>query len=302
MYRFAAIIAVLFAFAPAVFAEPSNPAPPQRTSKRVITISRGTQPSKRPVTGKLTLIALPPSGIQPSSVIFYVDDKEIGKCEHRPYGVEWDSIGASDGEHCAVWKAFGPDNREIETGKVTLVVTNNGLKTPSAEPAAAAKPQMAQYSSKEHKVSLVYPAGWTVKDQSISVSKDWDEGYWLVLSTDPVAQAVYVVNIRHRMLKMEHTPESYLKSTPYLADWQQTNISGRTAFMTTAGLPSANRVVHRIQMIEGRHLWMINCIDTSGKAIDESKALVIQIAGSIKPSEAKNEEPQKPEDGEDIEE
>ncbi|MEN6519996.1 MAG: hypothetical protein ABFD46_02450 [Armatimonadota bacterium] len=301
MYRFAAIIAVLFALVSTALAEPSNPAPFQKTSKRVITISRGIQPSKRPAAGKLTLIALPPSGIKPSSVVFYVDDKEIGKCERRPYSVEWDSIGASDGEHSAVWKALGPDNQEIETGKVTLIV-NNEPKIPSAGPDAVSKPQMERYSSREHKVSMEYPAEWTVKDQSGSVSKDWDEGYWLVLSTDPVAQAVYVVNIRHRLLKKEHTPESFLKSTPYLADWQQTSVSGRAAFVTTAGLPSANRVVHRIQMIEGRHLWMINCVDTSGKSVDDSKALVMQIAGSIKPSAAQNEDLPKPEDIKDIEE
>lgn len=267
--------------ASAVLAEPST----QKESKRSVGIHRGTSPVKYPVVGKVMLIALTPIGVQPSTVVFYLDNKEIFRIERRPYSTDWDSVVVADGEHPAAWKAFDADNKELAAGNITLVVANgskpilNGNQ-PNDNSAVAEIP-MERYLSSQHKVNLEYPADWTVKDQSASIPKDWDEGYWLVLSADPVAEALYVVNLRHRLLQTAHTAESFLKYTPYLSDWQRTDIAGRTAFVTTAGLSSAKRVVHRIQMLDGRHLWMINFVDTSGRSVDESKALMMRIAGSI---------------------
>jgi len=280
MFRIAIIVIAAAILASAVIAEPTAPVPVQKENKRSVGIHRGTSPVKHSAVGKIMLTAFIPIGVQPSTVVFYLDNKEISRVERKPYSTDWDSTAVTDGEHLASWKAFDADDKELAAGSITLVVSNGSINQTKDNNAKAEIP-MERYFSSLHKISFEHPAGWTVKDQSASVPKDWKEGYWLVLSTDPVAEALYVVNIRHRLLQTVHTSESFLKNTPYLSDWQQADIAGRPAFVTTAGLPSAKRVVHRIQMLDGRHLWMINFVDTSGRPADESKALMMKIAGSI---------------------
>lgn len=162
--------------------------------------------------------------------------------------------------------------------------------TPSIRPIQPPHPEpkpsgdFTKYSSDSYDISIDHPATWSVKDQTSGLPKGWKSGYWLVVSTDPVAQSSCVVNVRHRMLDREHTADTFAKFTPYVASWTRSEINGRPVFSTTAGSAENKRVVHRIMMLDGRHLWMMNCIDTSGKSAEESRKIFLHIAQSLAPA------------------
>jgi hypothetical protein len=78
-----------------------------------------------------------------------------------------------------------------------------------------------------------------VKDELSNAAKHNKDSYWLILSTDPVAQAEQVVNLRFKQLQREHTTESFIDFTPYVANWDKTESNGRTIFSTTVGTQEA---------------------------------------------------------------
>ncbi|HOP80957.1 MAG TPA: hypothetical protein PLZ21_10375, partial [Armatimonadota bacterium] len=239
-----------------------------------------------------------------ATVCFYLDNTETGRVDRRPYAIELDTTRVADGEHSVKWSALDASGNEISKGSIFLVVTNKMRLDPekigsSAGPIpgiddesdssgqtadkTASGVEVVTYSNSDYDISLKHPIEWSVKDQTAALPDDWNKGYWLVISTDPVADAGHVVNIRHRLMQQEHTAESFIKFTPYVADWEQVSVKGRIVFVTTSGSPAAKRVMHRLMMLDGRHLWMMNCIDTTGEPAEKSKALFLQISESIEP-------------------
>lgn len=276
---------------------------PSGPTDRVISIPVGRDATKRPASSKVLLFAALPADQHIDAVVFYVDDKEIGRGKQQPYRAEWDSTRVKEGEYAARWSALDAKGAELASGSVTLVVANKVAPPPVVRPPrrvpspvrperpttsgptpAPAAPDFVTYSSAEHAVRIDHPAGWVVKDETTSLPKGWQEGYWLIFSTDPLSSATYVVNLRHKLLQREHTAESFAKYTPYLATWEETTINGRPVFLTTAGTPDAKRVVHRVMILDGRHLWMMNCIDTSGKPAAQSKEIFMRMVKSLAPA------------------
>ena len=140
---------------------------------------------------------------------------------------------------------------------------------------------LVNYRNDKYGVSIQHPSGWKVKNQSRSLPKDWVGGYWLVLSTEPVAKATSVVNIRHKLEPKDQTPESFAETSTYVKSWERIDINGRPALVTSAGMASSKRVVHRAIILGGRHVWMANLIDTSGKPESESKGLFMRMLQSL---------------------
>jgi len=281
----------------------SPPTPGQRTetSKRII-IPAVKSEIKRNVSGSISISCSTPPNQVISSVVYYIDDKEVGRASATPFTINWNSATASNGEHIIRWSGLNENNKEVASGSMIITVSNksdstqsvttntrnvNGTTPPNSSSGekpvtpTTAPMQWTVYGNEKHKIWFEYPLAWTVKDQSSTLGKDWPGGYWFVVSTDPVASAEIVINIRHKLLSREHTSESFLKYNSYLTSWDQTDISGRDAFTTTDGTPALKRVVHRAIILEGRHCWMLRCIDTSGKPDSDSRSIFMRIAESL---------------------
>lgn len=269
--------------------------PPPGPKRNYLAIQPGSQQDKKSVSGDQVVFAMVPSDVTAEKVVFYVDGGEVGASTNRPYYIAWNSASVSNGDHFLRWVAVDAEGAELSSGTTDLAVSNNDKTSEnppdseSSEEEASDAPsddlasisEYAKYSNADIDVSFEYPAQWTVKDNSEGVPSDWEKGYWLVISTEPIAQSICVVNLRHRLLKQEHTAESFAKYTPYVADWDKESINGRPAFITTAGKPEDDRVVHRVMMLDGRRLYMLNCIDTSGGAVSVSRAILMRIVQSI---------------------
>lgn len=283
-----------------------------------IPVDGGNRPAiNRPVRGKITIHAVPSSNDQISSVVFHIAGKEVGRASTSPYCTDWDSTTMQDGPYPAKWTALSANGEQIESGSMTLMVSNSSQppSTPRSTSNSAngnlvnsvngslskktnsptttnttksSSPQFVAYSSPKYDVKLEYPSDWTVKDQSSGVDKSWKNGYWLVFCTDPIDQAPYVVNLRYRLLAQSHSASSFVKFNPYLAKWQTTNINGRTVFITTTGTESSKRVTHRAMVLDGRKLWMLNCIDTTGSPSANSRAIFMKMLESLSTAEAIN--------------
>lgn len=292
--------------APAPIAAPvPAPVPAPASMPRLVQIPPMKSPAKAHVQGKLKLEALY-RGLEAKSVTFYIDDKEIGRAAAKPYSVEWDSAGVADGAHVARWSALGANGQEIGNGSLSIIVGNQpqppsapsgiGISPgpphpvrPSVPPPShglTLTPGFTTYTNAEYGIRIEHPIGWTVKNETKNVEKDWVKGYWLVFSTDPVSKAKYVVNLRHRLGNTDQTPESFAKTDPYVLQWTRTNVNGRSAFTTTAGSPSSKRVVHRMIVLGGPHIWMLNMMDTSGKPAIESREVFMRIVNSLAPIDA----------------
>jgi hypothetical protein len=276
------------------------------------------------VAGKITLAAVISSQTKPSEVVFYVDDKEVGRVAQTPFRCEWETASIPDGEHAAKWIALSAEGSELATGSTVLIVSNKGASSqkpspegPAPGPSTRLKPPVTPekkpvvpkpeaeftcYSSDSYDLSIEHPATWSVKDQTSGLPRGWKGGYWLVVSTDPLADATCVINLKHRMLDREHTADSFVKYTEYVASWGRSIINGHPVFTTTAGSPESKRVVHRVMMLDGRHLWMMNCIDTSGKPIDESRVLFQRIVQSLAPAGTPADAPVETPDDDKVEE
>lgn len=261
--------------------------PPDAASTNVkpvqyVVIHAGESDQKPLVDGIVQLRAVVPNKLHAKTVIFYTDGRKFSQDSALPYFTKWDSTSVEAGEHIIKWAALDAEGTELDTGSVVLL-TKSPVVNPSNNdvPSEGLGEALAQYSSPLRGVRFTFLAAWTVKDQTASLPNTWEDGYWFVLSTDPVAQATCVINIRHKLLQQEHTPNSFVKYTPYLKTWEKTMIKGRYAFTSSTGSPENKRVTHRIMMLDGKHLFMLNCIDTSGEAPEISKETLMIIAVSI---------------------
>lgn len=282
-------IAVAVVLALAASGQITHSAPAGKTGaqrKSVVVIPRGAVQVKRVVSGTAILIAALPVNINAVAVVVYIDDNEIGRVSERPYRVEWDSTTTADSEHMSKWMAIDDQGREMASGSVMLQVRNHPPNTeaelPSRKVGGANLDRFASYISSKHNVRISHPEEWIVTDQSAALPGGWQEGYWLIFSTEPISDAEIVINLRHRLLNREHSWESFVKYTPYVAEWNKKESGGRIIFSSTAGSQSAKRVVHRAMILQGRHLWMMNCIDTSGedpaRSLDLLRTMVESLA------------------------
>lgn len=298
------------------------PAPAPGPMPRLVQIPSAKSPAKAHVQGKLKLEAQY-RGPDAKAVAFFIDAKEIGRVLAKPYLLDWDSTGISDGVHVAKWSALGATGQELGSGSLTIIVGNQpsspyAPSAPSAPSDTGIAPMPAHsvvpvvpppahpilptvpppghpltltpgfttYTNAEYGIRIEHPIGWTVKNETKNVEKDWVKGYWLVFSTDPIAKAQYVVNLRHRLADKDQTPEGFAKTDPYVLQWTRTIVNGRPAFTTTAGSPSSKRVVHRMIVLGGQHVWMFNLMDTSGKPAGDSREVFMRIVNSLSPIEA----------------
>lgn len=274
----------------AVAEPPQPPSAPVAApaGSRLLVVPRGKLSISRPVRGKVKLVAAVSGTLKPDAVVFYADDAEIGRVNQKPYSAEWDTSSVLDGEHkvrwSARWSAVDAQGNELAAGVATLIVKNQSeASAPGGSMSAQVVPvlpEFVRYSSSRYGFGIEHPKGWTAKVQRLAGSAG---GYWLIFSTEPIALAAYVVNLRHKLLQREHTPESFTRFTPYVADWNRRGLSGRTIFSTTAGTVEAKRVVHRAMILNGRHLYMMNCIDTSGASPEYSKTIFTKMVDTLSP-------------------
>jgi hypothetical protein len=136
------------------------------------------------------------------------------------------------------------------------------------------------YDSKRLGFKLQYPAGWKVSDHTAEMKPKETGGFWVAFCS-PEPTPKLTVNFRHKLLKKATTPESYAKFNPYLLDWARVSVNGKPAFETTQGSAEAKRTVHRKMIIDGKDIWMFNCIDQTGKPSGESKLIFDQIVNSF---------------------
>lgn len=287
LFIIAAVMLVSSAFSqgPAVAVEHGRRAEIARS----VSIPPGSTGIRRTVAGKLKFLALVPARVQTLVVTFYVDDKEVGSAGKRPYDSVWDTAQIKDGDHSARWIALDDRGAEIANGAIALIVNNSsspsaaGSEGPVVDVTGGAPVKFTTYSSPAYGIRIDYPSIWAVKDESRALPEGWGpEGYWLVFSTAPIPRARYVVNVRHRMLDRVHTADSFVQFTPYVSAWERTSTEGRVVFLTTVGTAANKRVIHRAMLLSGRHIWMMNCIDTSGNVAEESKKTFMHMVESLK--------------------
>jgi hypothetical protein len=67
----------------------------------------------------------------------------------------------------------------------------------------------------------------------------------------------------------------------YLLQWNKVTVNDKTAFETTQGSAESSRVVHRKMIVDGKHIWMFNCIDQTGMPAADSKVMFDQVDNSL---------------------
>jgi hypothetical protein len=246
-----------------------------KSKSRTVVIAAGRSPVKLSVQGRLKFVA-GYSGVSTAKMTFSVDGMPIGELEKRPYSVDWESDSVPMAEHVVAWKAFDSNGQEVASGNMTLVTGK-----PVEQPGEVNTGAPTSYTNETYGITIEHPSGWSAKDESKNLESGWNEGYWIVLSADPLSKATNVFNLRHRLSDVEQSPELFSKYATYVKTWERIDVGGRPAFFTSGGSESAKRVVHRCIILEGKHIWMANLIDTSGKPAAESKRLFLQMLRSM---------------------
>ncbi|MEN6356752.1 MAG: hypothetical protein ABFD83_06675 [Armatimonadota bacterium] len=284
--RIVIIMAVFSALCMPAFSENPlmMPAPPPFSANhaaQALIIGPGdSMTAPKNITGKVILITNLPKDIQASEVELFVDSNSVGKANARPYKIELDCSTFSSGEH--VIKAVAKSSSSEQVWSASTKVRIDSDSSPAAGPrdvtpaeplkksdTASFEPTNrpgipmepnATYTSDKHGFTIMYPQGWTVKDETSEMNgKKSSDDLWLVIGAPPV-----VVNIHCKQLAPGTSVQVFAKYNPYVQKWERRAVADSPAFVTTDGKPELGRVVHRVIFIKNGCSWMANCIDTSG--------------------------------------
>jgi len=260
-------------------------------------------------SGKVTLFART-AGPLKSPVSFYADNALIATVNAPPYLTTWDTTTVPDGPHKLTASAVNEKGETLWQGEATVTVDNkNASKIPLPPPPAASKatgpvppvgkgkpgnlpgsvppgptaaPAGQLYSNEKYGFQLMYPAGWKAADHTKDMKPKWKGGFWIVFtpqSPDPKL----TINLRHRKLDRPTTPENYVKYNGFLASWTRTEVAGMPAFKTTQGSQESKRVLHRALIVDGEHIWMLNCVDETGGSPAVSQKIFEDLLASLSP-------------------
>lgn len=271
-------------------------------SRRPTEIIIGTepQPDDTKISGRVLIVAkIPPE--TKSVATFYCDDQSIAAVHAAPYRMLWDSSAVPNGSHVLRVVAVNEKKEQVWEGKVLVTVDNKG-RVEGPEPARsgvgmpplpATGPALDSAGSRgessapwklvwtsQHKVSFSYPGDWKMADHTQQMVPKWQDGFWYVFTpTDPDLKMT--INLRHRRLDNPSTPENYVKYNPYLAEWRRVEINSKPAFRTTQGSVESKRVVHRMLIVDGARIWMLNCIDETGGDLSRSEKVLMDLVESL---------------------
>ena len=256
----------------------------------------------RTARGKVAPTANPPREITPATVELFVDQTSLGTAAQKPYMKEFDSTTIPDGEHMFKAVARNAGGAEIWSASLKVNVRNTELfgspnsvprvptgPTPASAPPPGLGPAGAPgippldqfYTSPRYGLSIRYPAGWIVQDQTSSMKPKAPGGFWFVFGTQPIAKSPMVVNIRGRKLELTTDADTFARYNKYVLKWERKTVLDATAFATISGSPATKRVTHRLIIIKDGSAWMFNCIDTSGGPADNSLKLFQGMVDSL---------------------
>lgn len=284
---------------------------------RIIPVG-GTSPSApRVVAGKAIIAGLVDTTATPASVDFYSDGKLLGSTQKRPFRYDWDTTTVPDGEHTVKVVAVDAEGKELWSRETKVIVSNKDaaaapkpkpptgpapaadrtVKGPAApKPAVTGQPSKSPVSAKaelfksqRHNFQVMYPAGWSVTDQTSKMKPLWPGGFWFVFSRGPAAKANIVINLRRRTEPGPTTAEAFARQpeNAYVNLWQRTKVNGRDAFKTAGYQTETKSFVHRCIIVDGADIWMINCRDRGGTKAKQSEAYFNLVVDSLQPLGAK---------------
>lgn len=263
----------------------------------------------RTIRGKVAATANPPREINPATVELFVDEKSIGSASQKPYMHEFDTTTIPDGEHMFKAVARDGNSAEVWNASVKVLVRNAegpgpsnpgyhgaapstmpvggpppGFGSPGPPPpikAPGIPPLDKLYTSAKYGLSIRYPSGWVVLDQTPTMKPKTPGGFWLVFGTEPIGKSTQVVNLRRRKLESNTDADTFARYNKYVLKWERKTVLGATAFATTTGSPAAKRVTHRLILIKDGNAWMFNCIDTTGGTPDKSRSLLEAMVNTL---------------------
>lgn len=142
------------------------------------------------------------------------------------------------------------------------------------------------YSNSALSFSISYPQAWTAVDKTEDMKPKQAGNSWIVFGTEPLDKSGVVVNLKRTQLEADSSVDTFAKYNSYVKDWKRTALLGSSAFVTTDGKPENKRVIHRAIIIKDGCAWMLNCIDTTGKPVADSKKIfdsMINTLSTLKP-------------------
>lgn len=275
----------------------------------------GPVDSKTPVKrirGKITVTAITPPTIKMASVEFFFNAALIGQTSDKPYKVEFNADTVSPGMH--MLKAVGLDagGKHVWTASTAVEVPGvSGAQPPAVKiptrtvkapgvaprllpsinkPAATSKPASPivknasglgkAFASAKNHFTVRYPAGWTVKDQSVAMRPKKAGNMWFAFAPSGKISSL-AVNVRRMRVDPTTTADVFAKYNPYVSTWERKDVIGSPAFATTSVTPNSKKVTHRLIFIKNGYAWMLNCIDNSGDSPDKSQQLFDSVVASL---------------------
>lgn len=270
-------------------------------SRSVIVGPTDSKGVARHIRGEVTVTAVPPNDVAVKSVAIYFDDTLIGQLIQGPFQVQYKTDAAADGSHQFKAIGMGENANEVWSAITKVEVRNssksaalpvlptpsvNRNRNPEVKPAAVMPnidTKLAKtYSNSRCGFSVQYPAGWTTKDQTKAMKPNQPGNVWVELSPSASQKSGLVVNVRRMRLEPKTDADVFAKFNPYVSKWDRRTELDSQAFATTTDDAASKKIIHRLIVIKNGYAWMLNCIDTSGKPSDESKAIFDSIVGSLK--------------------
>ena len=138
------------------------------------------------------------------------------------------------------------------------------------------------YSNQNYGLSIRYPASWTFKDQTATMTPKSEGAFRLVFGAYPIEKSPLVVNVRRVKLEAGCDADRFAAYNSYVKKWESKTVLGSPAFATTSRmLRPKPATVHRLIIIKDGCAWMLNCTDHTRKAPEESLGLFEAMVATI---------------------
>ncbi|MCL4552718.1 MAG: hypothetical protein M1305_04095 [Candidatus Marsarchaeota archaeon] len=265
----------------------------------------------------------------PASVQVFLDGKLLGTATKNRFlfTTDFDTTKVADGEHTLKASGLDASGKEVWSASTKVIVANS---SPASEKPDLHRPPIAEFipapkksavepvrpkpedmrpeppvadaggalssmlKSERYGFSLRYPADWTSADETERMSRQVRGRWWVTLGTRPLKNSRIVVNIRRRKLYPGSNVDTFARYESYIKKWNKTTVLGCPAFSTVSGSPASKRVIHRLIVVDGDVVWMLNCTDTTGGPEERSGKLFNEIVNTMSfspaPGSAANEE------------
>ncbi len=138
------------------------------------------------------------------------------------------------------------------------------------------------YTNDDYGFSIRYPGKWTFADKTSAMKPRTEGGFWIVFAEYPIEKAKLVVNVRRAKLEPGTDAAKYARYNKFVREWESTTALGCPAFCVTDKNGITHQVTHRMIIIKDGYAWMLNCEDSTGKSLDDSRATFEAMVNSIK--------------------